>query len=91
MGAKGKQADTAGALREAASQGRGIIILWLLVAGFAGLALWRLSEAAYGQPGRKGRTPGQPLQSLGSGATQAGAGPFTRRRSPAVLAARSAH
>jgi hypothetical protein len=65
LGAKGKQADSAGALHEAASQHGGIIILWLLAAGFAGLALWRVAEAAYGQPGRKGHTPRKRLQSLG--------------------------
>jgi hypothetical protein len=65
FGAMGMQADSAGALHEAASQHRGIIILWLLAAGFAGLALWRLDEAAYGQPGRRGHAPGKRLQSLG--------------------------
>jgi Domain of Unknown Function (DUF1206) len=67
LGAKGKQADSAGALHEVASQHGGIVVLWLLAAGFAGLALWRLAEAAYGQPGRKGHTPVKRLQSLGLG------------------------
>ena len=66
-GARGKQADSAGALHEVASQHGGIVILWLLAAGFAGLALWRLAEATYGQPGRKGHTPSKRLQSLGLG------------------------
>jgi hypothetical protein len=65
LGAKGKQADSAGALREVASQQGGIVILWLLAAGFAGLVLWRLAEAVYGQPGRRGHTPAKRLQSLG--------------------------
>jgi hypothetical protein len=67
LGARGKQADSAGALHEVASQHGGIIILWLLATGFAGLALWRLAEAAYGQPGRGGHTAGKRLQSLGLG------------------------
>jgi hypothetical protein len=53
LGAKGKQADTAGALHEVASQPGGLVVLWLLAAGFAGLTLWRLAEAAYGS--RDGR------------------------------------
>jgi Domain of Unknown Function (DUF1206) len=67
LGAKGKQADSAGALHEVASQRGGIAILWLLAAGFAGLAMWRLAEAAYGQRGRKGHAPSKRLQSLGLG------------------------
>jgi hypothetical protein len=31
------------------------------------VALWRLAEAAYGQAGRRGHTPGKRLQSLGLG------------------------
>ncbi len=67
LGAKGKQADSAGALHEVASQPGGTVILWLLAAGFAGLTLWRLAEAAYGQPLRGGQTAGRRLQSLGLG------------------------
>jgi len=29
----------------------GGVLLWLLVVGFIGMALWRLSEALYGAPG----------------------------------------
>jgi hypothetical protein len=67
LGAKGKQADSAGALHEVASQHGGLVVLWLLAAGFAGLALWRLAEAVYGQPGRKGHAPVRRLQSLALG------------------------
>ncbi len=67
LGARGKQADSAGALHEVASQRGGIVILWLLAAAFAGLALWRLAEAAYGQPGRRGHSSHKRLQSLGLG------------------------
>ena len=45
------QADSAGAVRLVAATPAGLIALWLLAAGFTGLALWRLAEAAYGGPG----------------------------------------
>jgi len=45
-GAKGKQADSAGALHAIAGEPAGIVVLWLLAAGFAGLVLWRVTEAA---------------------------------------------
>jgi Domain of Unknown Function (DUF1206) len=67
FGAKGKQADSAGALHAVASQDGGIVVLWLLAAGFAGLALWRLAEAGYGQAGPGGHTAGKRLLSLGLG------------------------
>lgn len=66
-GAQGKHADSAGALHTVAGQPGGIVVLWLLAAGFAGLALWRLAEAAYGQAGRGGHTAAKRLQSLGLG------------------------
>jgi hypothetical protein len=65
LGARGKQADSLGARHEAADQRGGIIILWLLMAASAGLALWRLAEAAYGQPGPRGHTSAKRLQSPG--------------------------
>jgi Domain of Unknown Function (DUF1206) len=43
-----QQADKAGAVRLAAGTPFGSVILWLLVAGFAGMTLWRLSEAIWG-------------------------------------------
>jgi hypothetical protein len=67
LGAKDKQADSLGALRTVASQHGGVVVLWILAAGFAGLALWRLAEAGYGQAGRRGHQPGKRLQSLGLG------------------------
>ena len=66
-GARGKHADSAGALHTVAGQPGGIVVLWLLAAGFAGLALWRLAEAAYWQAGRGGHTAAKRLQSLGLG------------------------
>jgi len=67
LGSTGKQADSAGALHAVARQPGGIFVLWLLAAGFAGLALWRLAEARFGQSGRRGHTAGKRLQSLGLG------------------------
>jgi Domain of Unknown Function (DUF1206) len=64
LGSSSSQADTTGALRAVAQHPGGIIVLWLLAAGFAGLALWRVAEAAYGQPGPAGRTAPKRLTSL---------------------------
>lgn len=50
-----QQADQTGALHAVAATAVGGVVLWLLVVGFAGMALWRLSEALYGAPGRTGR------------------------------------
>ncbi len=43
-------ADNRGALEIVGSTSVGMFALWLLAIGFAGLALWRLSEAAFGGP-----------------------------------------
>jgi len=67
LGVKGKQADSVGALHAVAGEPGGIVVLWLLAAGFAGLALWRLAEAGYGQAGPGGHQPGKRLQSLALG------------------------
>jgi len=40
----GGQADRGGALGQIASKSYGAFVLWLLVVGFAGIALWRFSE-----------------------------------------------
>lgn len=50
LGSGGKEADKKGALETVAEKPAGTLVLWLLVIGFAGLALWRFSEALYGQP-----------------------------------------
>jgi hypothetical protein len=63
----GTQADTTGALRAVARHPGGIVAVWLLAAGFAGLALWRFAEAAYGQAGPGGRTAPKRLASLALG------------------------
>ena len=51
FGSGGKQADTSGALRAVAVHPGGIVVLWLLAVGFAGLAIWRFAEVVYGQAG----------------------------------------
>lgn len=65
LGTTHQQADRSGAVRLVAATPFGSAILWLLVIGFAGLTLWRLSEAAYGAPGPDGRKAGQRLINLG--------------------------
>jgi Domain of Unknown Function (DUF1206) len=59
------QADSAGAVRLIAATPAGLIALWLLAAGFIGLALWRLAEAAYGGPGPGEHKRGSRLAALG--------------------------
>jgi Domain of Unknown Function (DUF1206) len=54
VGNSHQQADRSGALRLVAATPFGKVILWLLVIGFAGLTLWRLSEAAFGAAGAGG-------------------------------------
>jgi hypothetical protein len=43
-----QQADRSGAVRLVAAAPFGSVLLWLLVVGFAGMALWHLSEALWG-------------------------------------------
>jgi hypothetical protein len=64
FGSGGKQADTSGALRAVAVHPGGIVVLWLLAVGFAGLAIWRFAEVVYGQAGPGGRKAGKRLGSL---------------------------
>jgi hypothetical protein len=51
LGNHSHQADQQGALQLLASTSFGRIVLWLIGIGFAGYALWRLSEAAFGVTG----------------------------------------
>jgi Domain of Unknown Function (DUF1206) len=51
----GQQADKNGALHTISSTPVGAFALWVLVIGFFGMALWRLSEAVYGAAGPDGR------------------------------------
>ena len=59
-----QQADRTGAVRLVAQNAFGTAILWLLVIGFAGMTLWRLSEAAWGSPGADGRKASKRLANL---------------------------
>ena len=61
---KGGQADRGGALSQIAAKSYGTFVLWLLVVGFAGLALWRFSEAALGAVGPDGHKASERLKSL---------------------------
>ncbi len=60
-----QKADNSGAIRLVASTPFGKVLLWLLVIGFAGLTLWRLSEALFGAAGPDGHKASQRLASLG--------------------------
>ena len=58
LGRSSREADQQGALHLLAGQSYGMVALWLLAIGFAGYALWRLSEAAFGVTGdRPGAGP----------------------------------
>ena len=59
----GSQASQSGALHLLAKQPFGLVLLWLLGIGFAGYALWRFSEAAFGVAG-EGTGAGPRLKSL---------------------------
>jgi hypothetical protein len=52
-----QQADRTGALHELSSTALGKVALWVLVVGFIGMTLWRLSEAIW--PAGEGRKAGQ--------------------------------
>lgn len=51
---RGGQADRGGAIAEIVHRPFGTVLLWLLGTGLAGMALWRLAEAAVGQAGPDG-------------------------------------
>jgi len=67
----GGQANQQGALELLAKQPYGLFSLWLLGIGFAGYALWRLSEAAFGVTG-EGNGAGPRPKSLVRGLIYAG-------------------
>lgn len=67
FGDSGEEADRRGALSAVAGTPGGKFILWLLAAGFAGLALWRYAEAAFGVAGPKGHEPAKRVGALGRG------------------------
>jgi Domain of Unknown Function (DUF1206) len=59
-----QQADRTGAVRLVAHSPFGSILLWLLVVGFAGMTLWRLSEAIWGASEPDGRKATKRLANL---------------------------
>lgn len=59
-----QQADRSGAVRLVAKTPFGSVVLWLLVIGFAGMTLWRLSEAIWGAAGEGGRKTSKRLVCL---------------------------
>ncbi|WTL39298.1 DUF1206 domain-containing protein [Streptomyces brevispora] len=61
----GKTADRGGALTEIAQKPFGSVLLWVLGAALAGMALWRLSEAAFGAAGPDGHKATKRLASAG--------------------------
>jgi hypothetical protein len=65
FGHSGQQADRTGALHEIGTTPAGSFLLWLLVIGFIGMALWQLSEAVYGSPGSGRHHPAERLAAAG--------------------------
>lgn len=59
-----QQADRTGAVRLVASTPFGSLLLWLVVIGFAGMTLWRLSEALWGSNEVGGRKASKRLANL---------------------------
>ena len=59
-----QQADRTGAVRLVAQTTFGAILLWLLVIGFAGMALWRFTEAIWGSSEDGGRKASKRLSNL---------------------------
>ncbi|MFV0126292.1 DUF1206 domain-containing protein [Streptomyces sp. HMX112] len=64
-GDSGKEADRSGAVRTIGEQPFGRVLLWALVVGLAAMALWRLSEAVFGQATAGGDKWTRRLGSLG--------------------------
>jgi hypothetical protein len=67
LGQTSQHADPAGRPATAREQALWLVLLWLLGIGFAGYALWRLSEAAFGVTG-EGSGAGPRLEVAGPGA-----------------------
>jgi hypothetical protein len=65
------ETDQRGALNEVARHTGGEVLLWVITAGLAAYALWRLSEAAFGAVG-EGDKKGPRIQSLVRGVIYAG-------------------
>lgn len=61
---KRQQADRQGALAELSEKPYGSVLLWALGIGLVGMALWRLSEVAFGSVGPDGRKAKKRLLAL---------------------------
>lgn len=55
FGKTSQQADRSGALHALGRTSAGEVALWLLVVGFFGMAIWRLTQVVYGTPERDRR------------------------------------
>jgi hypothetical protein len=66
LGHHTSQANQSGAVAEVARHSFGRVLLWLLGAGFAAYAIWRLSQAAFGTAA-EGSKAGPRLKSLARG------------------------
>ena len=64
LGTSHPPADNSGAVRLVAATPFGSVLLWLLVVGFVGLTLWRLSEAVWGANGPDGQKSSHRLVNL---------------------------
>ncbi|MBC6459345.1 DUF1206 domain-containing protein [Actinomadura sp. HBU206391] len=67
FGGTDKKADREGALSAVSETPGGTVILWAMVVGFFGLAVWRYAEAAFGQPVPDGRKATKRAASFGRG------------------------
>ena len=67
FGDRGERADQTGAFQAIAQQPLGRVLLWVLVAGFIAVALWRAAQAVWGYSYETDRT-----RRLGSRASSAG-------------------
>ncbi|MDT0466182.1 DUF1206 domain-containing protein [Streptomyces gibsoniae] len=64
FGDRREQADRSGAVDRIAHEPFGAVLLWALGTGFAGMALWRLSESVFGSVGPDGRKATKRLSAL---------------------------
>jgi hypothetical protein len=69
FGAGGEQADQSGAFQTIAAQPLGRVLLWVLVAGFVAVALWRLEQAIWGFSYESDRTTNLRKRAVSAGKT----------------------
>lgn len=74
LGRQDKSADQKGAFQTLAQNGLGKAVLWVVVLGFVGYALWQLTEAAFGHRDADGGTKrtGKRLVSAGKAVSYTG-------------------